>query len=274
MLFSQRYKFKPIKDVVQIESMDDDLRNSLWSALKTHYWDAARFGYPNYGNVELKYLCTQLWFNFFKKPIDTLPDEWTVVNSMLRGIFFKFEWYEVYDFIEFIVQTHDETIRNENFIDRCNRFLEREVSAYRFVGNQITRIVSSEEMGAVEDALRVKLPPVREHLNRALTMLADRKKPDYRNSIKESISAVEALVKTVTKSDRGTLGELLSVMERQGRLHPALKSAFSKLYGYTSDADGIRHALMDEDRVTFEEAKFMLVTCSAFTNYVKGTIKT
>jgi hypothetical protein len=53
-------------------------------------------------------------------------------------------------------------------------------------------------------------------------------------------------------------------------LHPALRDAFSKLYGYTSNADGIRHAMMDETTLSFSDAKFMLVTCSAFINYVLG----
>ena len=44
----------------------------------------------------------------------------------------------------------------------------------------------------------------------------------------------------------------------------------AQLYGYTSDADGIRHALLDESDLDFEDAKFMLVSCSAFTNYLKG----
>lgn len=51
-------------------------------------------------------------------------------------------------------------------------------------------------------------------------------------------------------------------------MHSDLKEAFKKLYGYTSDADGIRHALMDESNLDFEDAKFMLVSCSAFTNYL------
>jgi hypothetical protein len=56
-------------------------------------------------------------------------------------------------------------------------------------------------------------------------------------------------------------------------LVPSLKRAFDKLYGYTSDADGIRHALLEEDSVTFEQAKFMLVVCSAFTNCATGSLK-
>jgi hypothetical protein len=171
-----------------------------------------------------------------------------------------------------VAQNHPQDSRNEQFMGTCNAFLEREVSAYRCVDARIVRIVSEEEITAIEEALRVKVSPVREHLSRALQMLSDRRHPDYRNSIKESISAVEALVKTVTKSDKGTLGDLLKELERQRKLHPALKAAFSNLYGYTSDADGIRHALLDEDRVTFDQAKFMLVACSAFTNYVSAML--
>jgi hypothetical protein len=136
----------------------------------------------------------------------------------------------------------------------------------------IAPITSEEEISAINDALAVKFSPVRPHLNSALEKLTDRKNPDYRNSIKESISAVEALVQTITQSDGSTLGKLLKIMEDKSGLHPSLKGAFDKLYGYTSDADGIRHALLEEDKVTFEQGKFMLVVCSAFTNCVIGTL--
>lgn len=52
-----------------------------------------------------------------------------------------------------------------------------------------------------------------------------------------------------------------------------MKSAFEKLYGYTSDANGIRHAgNIGGNSSTFEEAKFMLVSCSAFINYLIGVL--
>lgn len=54
-------------------------------------------------------------------------------------------------------------------------------------------------------------------------------------------------------------------------IHKALKSAFNILYGYTSDANGIRHAGdIGGPSSTFDEAKFMLVSCSAFINYLIG----
>ena len=38
--------------------------------------------------------------------------------------------------------------------------------------------------------------------------------------------------------------------------------------GYTSDTDGIRHGLTEEINCDFEDAKFMLVTCNTFINYL------
>jgi hypothetical protein len=112
--------------------------------------------------------------------------------------------------------------------------------------------------------------PVATHLKRALELLSDRKSPDYRNSTKESISAVEAICGLITGNPKAELGQALKEIERGNKvkLHGALSGAFSKLYGYTSDAGGIRHALLDEPNLYFEDAKFMLVSCSAFINYL------
>lgn len=53
-------------------------------------------------------------------------------------------------------------------------------------------------------------------------------------------------------------------------MHEALKEAFKKLYGYTSDAEGIRHALLNDPTLDFEDAKFMLVACSGFVNLLRA----
>ena len=132
----------------------------------------------------------------------------------------------------------------------------------------IAQITSEEDISEIEEALQVSLKPVKTHLKTALDLFANRKSPDYRNSIKESISAVESICKLIAGKDKATLGNTLKVIDMKVELHPALKKAFESLYGYTSDADGIRHALMDKSNLDFEDAKFMLVSCSAFINYL------
>ena len=93
--------------------------------------------------------------------------------------------------------------------------------------------------------------------------------PDYENSIKESISAVEAICCIITDDDKATLGKALGKLEQAGiTIHGSLKSAMEKLYGYTSDENGIRHAGIDFKGASSEDAKYMLVTCSAFVNYL------
>jgi hypothetical protein len=76
----------------------------------------------------------------------------------------------------------------------------------------------------------------------------------------------------IAKSSSATLGRALNELARNNTvvMHPALKDAFVKLHGYTSNADGIRYALLEESNLGFEDAKFMLVSCSAFVNYLKA----
>lgn len=190
-------------------------------------------------------------------------------------IFFKCKWNEVYDFIEFIANEYPDNGQREPFINWCNGVLQEEVSAYRFVGGKITQLTSETEILEIEAALQLPLAPVNEHLNRALELFADRKAPDYRNSIKESISAVESLCRVIAKNEKATLGDALQEIEKLKtiNLHSALKAAFEKLYGYTSDEGGIRHALIDQPNSDAEEAKFMLVSCSAFINYLRTKAK-
>ena len=95
-------------------------------------------------------------------------------------------------------------------------------------------------------------PPVRSHLNRAIELLSDRTSPDYRNAIKQSISAIEALCRIVAGDEKGTC----TLLNRIDGIHAAFKQAQSKMYGFASDAEGIRHA----------DAKFFLVQAGSFVN--------
>ncbi|MES9887271.1 MAG: hypothetical protein ABW140_10695 [Candidatus Sedimenticola sp. 6PFRAG1] len=282
MSFSERYGYKPVRDMIQIESMDEPLKNGLWSLLKVHAWDHARYVSEGFsgayylnvrGNEDLRSFCNRLWFNYFKEPLDDLGNDWSRVLGRLREHFYSCEWFEVYDFIEFVVNNYDRREFKNNFTQACNNLLEKEMSAYRFVNNVITRITEKEEIEEVERALEGSSGPVSTHLGRSLELLSDRNAPDYRNSIKESISAVESMVANVVGAEKGTLGQLVKKLNDEINLHPALQKAFSSLYGYTSDEGGIRHALMELRNNDFNDAKFMLVVCSAFINFVEGKSK-
>jgi len=273
MSFSQRKGLIPLEKIIQIESMDIDLRNGLWNALEICYW--SNFRHPrNYDKTidsNLSNLFVNYWTDFFKIPLDTLPHSFSDSKSKVRKYFFDSEWNNIYDLIEFTVGNGPNGFV-DNFKKQCNIVLEKENSAYRFIESMLVEISSEEEIESIEEALQsvTKYSGIKAHLNSAISMLADRKKPNYRNSIKESISAVEAISQLITGDKNATLGKAIKVLEKEGLLHNALKSSFSSLYGYTSNSDGIRHAMLEESTLTFIDAKYMLVACTAFINYVIG----
>lgn len=281
MRFSERYGYKPVREIIQKESMDDNLRNGIWSLFTIYLWNQVDYSsYQSHGNINtsnLKTLITAYWLNFFKQPIDTIPIQFETVLYKVRSSFFNCEWHEIYSFIEETLENYPREFKKnkELFTKELNNFLEKENSAYRIINNEITPITSEQEIQSIEDALKNtnQYSGVQQHLNQALKLMSDRQNPDYRNSIKESISAVESICKIVTNEDKATLGKALKIIEDKHGLHAALKGSLSQLYGYTSDADGIRHAMLEESNLSYIDAKFMLVACTNFINYLMEKTK-
>lgn len=269
MRFSQRAGLLAVNDVIQSDGINDALRNSLWNVLDLHFWSREGFKFSRYGGDlgDIDGFSRRLWFHFFKRPVDSRPRYGNEILNEIRKYFFGCKWHEVYDFIEYVCQANG-TAQLRRHI---NDILERELSGYRLIDDHIVPVTDEAEKKAIEEALEPgPYAGVEAHLRQALQHLANRDNPDFRNSIKESISAVESLACELTKNPKATLGEALQTLEREGQLHGALKKGFSSLYGYTSDADGIRHAMLDEAALDIADAKYFLVSCSAFVNYLKA----
>jgi hypothetical protein len=268
--FSQRKRFTAVPELIQVDSMNEPLRNSVWNVLELFLWSTDGYLYRRYGEPEMDNFSKILWFNHFKKPIDSRPDNNKRILEFIRDYFFSCPWYKVYDFLEFTVSYYSQ---KPILTEMLNSTLERELSGYRIISGQVIDITDKQEVNMLEEALRdTQFKGVTKHLQRALELLSDRGNPDYRNSIKESISAVESIAKIIANKPDATLGEALRVLERNKKIHPALKDSFSKLYGYTSDQDGIRHAMLNEPNLTAADAKFFLLSCTSFVNYLKAQL--
>lgn len=272
MRFSQRMGQTPIKKLAQIENIDDDLKNSLWNLITMFYLDDVTF--TDYSlstkSSDRKRFIYGIWQGLFKEPIDQIPYKFSDTVKELKKRFYSIEWFEVFDIVEACSIYGPKTTKIP-YIEACNDVLKTENSAYHFVNEQLCEITSQEEIDTVEEAISISgiYGGVQEHLKTALNHMNNRTNPDFRNSIKESISAVESLAKILSGKDKSTLGEALNALESKGvDLHGALKASFQSLYGYTSDSSGIRHALLEESTLTKTDAKFMLVSCSAFVNYL------
>lgn len=280
MKFSQRIgKTASIKDL-QIESIDSDLLNGLWNLTKIHIINKISTFSVYGGEGDFPIFASITWHKFYKLPIDTIPRYSPDTIAYIRQRFFSDPWYEVYDFIEFLSALAIDGIERKNYMDAVNSLLEREFSAYRFVNNQISPITNQIEIDEVEKALDqiqqfTSLKGANIHLTNALNKLSDKVQPDFRNSIKEAISAVETTCRVLT--GESTLGKALNSLESKGlKIDEQFKSAIEKLYASTNNKQsGIRHAIIDEHKKTdFDDAKFMFVICSSFINFLIGKCKT
>ena len=279
MKFSQRIGKTSVRQFIQVESIDQELTNRLWNNLLVDFFENIN-NYPFSGkDSQRTFILKMIWGEFFGKPVDEFPknrlgqdfDDGAV--QIIKNWFYKGQWYDKFDLIEFISKV-DANFTYMKWAKTVNNTLERESSGYRLIENKIVQITGEEEVSEIDEAISTaKFKEVQIHLKTALDYLSNRDKQDYRNSIKESISAVESICTLISGNEKATLGEALHLIESKYKLHSALKKAFSALYGYTSDSGGIRHSLLNDDIIVkMEDAKFMLVICSAFINYLKMKI--
>jgi hypothetical protein len=272
MRFSERMGLRQVRTAIQVDSMDDALRAGLWNVFEPNFIAPLNNRWPETVD-RTEAILRYLWDDFFKRPSDEAPQARSAAIKFFKPFFLEEDYILVYDLIDFTVQSLG-TLMGSALEDGYNRILEREVSGYRFIAGILSPISNDFELQAIEDGVGLTGPfsGAAAHLQSALRMLSDREDPDYRNAIKESISAVESAARVVTGHKKPMLSQLLSILEKSGHIHPAQKDAFTKLYGYTSDEGGIRHAMLEEPDISFADAKYMLVVCAAFVAYLQAAV--
>lgn len=249
------------------EGMPPELRTALWNLLHVHIFEAIR------GEYDQRWLhIVRSFYLFNHLPLNDMSANWALERNTFYQWWLSRDrlWWELYNTIDhlapLIAGAHDPRVYHS-----LNEALEAEGSTFRFIDDELTEITDKNEMATVSEALST--PPrfsgAREHIIAALRFLGQRPEPDYRNSISESISAVESTLKVLTGLKHADLSEALAIFAKTHPVHGALVKGLNSLYGYTSNEHGIRHALIDADaNVGFAEAKFMVVACAAFVNFL------
>ena len=257
VLFSQRNAYVP-ENIMQIESISTNTRVLLWNLL---------YAFKDRDFDKFESFLTILWAEYLKKPLDEIPKNpytYYINESFLKEIITHGEWYFVFDVIELALK------KFYPLANHVNNIFQKENCAYRVINNQIVEISNQEETNEISEAMDYNRE-IKIHFERALQYYSDRDNPDYRNSIKESISAVENICRNLTKES--TLDRAIKKFEAKGvYINSQLKEGLEKIYFYTNSKEGIRHALMEESKITKADAKFMLVICSAFVNYLKENV--
>ena len=279
-LFSERYGYTKPSDVLIRETITEEIVNGICSCYDYLYeWlniiDSYNSLGETYAEMEL-----YLWTHFLDRRRNDFyshGDHAVVATNIIKDA--KLPWFKRLDAVEITLKWLLSCVESDrrigtiaqNFSKLINHEFERHNYAYRIVGREIAELTDEQEIKAIEQCLASSTNNVRMHLSNALELLAERPIGKYGNSIKESISAVEVVCRNLT--GESTLGRALDCLIKKGIVIPQLlKSAFNRLYDYTNDKDtGIRHALMDESgeyKPTYAEALFMLISCSAFINYL------
>jgi hypothetical protein len=272
MRFSERINKREIKVEIQLDYIDQELKNGLWNILSAYLLTPLEERTRWLKESNFKEIFEEIWFSHFKETIDSMPNSTERIVEEIRERFFSWNYLEIYDFIDFIATSNDDYFDKDGYIEGMNFVLKRDLSGYRFINYILSPITNEGEINAIEEAIlktsEISLNGVNIHLSEALVKLSDKRNPDYRNSIKESISALESLCQKITGEPKAELGKALKLLNSKLPIHGSLGQGFTKLYGYTSDGDGIRHAMMEETNLDQEDALYMLVTISSFINYL------
>ncbi len=268
--FSQRYGYSPLPPQLALNELPSQLRHSLAYAFDKSFLSDVRRSVRGERLLEDDWLTIML--DFRVKRLSESPYERTASadahRAKLKSIFLEGELPHVFDLIEFVL---GHRLKPPGLADEVRETLVASRAAYRLVdGKVITPVGSSDEADGIERAFVVAEESgavgSRAHLLKAGVALRG---GDWAGCVRESIHAVEA-VAVMLAPGKDTLGAALAVLEKGGSLHGGLKSAFSTLYGYTSEEEGVRHSLVfqDEARVDETDALFMFGACASFVTYL------
>lgn len=283
-LFSQRHNMVQTP-IIQQGSISIDVINAIgtcYDLLCDRLESIRSNSYVAYGHFFIqKDIERELWIHFANRRLSGFEDRGgysLTFNEMLTHG--QLPWNRKLDLLEYVCKWIDLNIQDYSYLGQVLKDFEQNINAefdrldygYRIVNHCVMDITSVVEMDVINEAIANSKDNVSKHLQSAVKLYSARPIPDVRNSIKESITAVEAVCRELTGED--TLGKALKRLEDNGVvIHKMLKEEFTKFYVYTNDPNsGIRHALMDDDGVyvpTKDEAYYMLVSCSAFVNYLR-----
>ena len=268
--FSQRTGINPVPPQLELGVVSKELRRLIDYYATLEIKRGSHTGYNgSYFEGPWERVARDLHVLFFKKQIGDYSKNAYDFNKLLTKFIATSNLGQLFDFIEFLCQHDGCSVDLKT--DLAGAFV-RARSAYRIINRKmIVAIGSGEEaasyLGALNDSEMEGGTGARAHLLRAGSAIKDGR---WEDAVRECIHAVESVAVYVAP-DASTLSKALVPIQKQGLMNGRLKSALEKLYAYTSDTDGVRHALVFEESeadVDEIDALFMLGACSSFVSYL------
>lgn len=246
--FSERNNIEKLSEEIQLKKLDDRTRIGILNMWSKFYEDVKWRSMLN--NTNRKDILRLIITNVYNQPASTwsLLKETIVLNEVEKTIRYD-KYNKVFDLLEYTISmfhslkmgsTYRYGYQNNNYFSQLNKLFEQEFVGYRFIDNKISKISDPIEVKSINDTFSVSYDTVKGHILKANVFLSDRDNPDYQNSIKESLSALEALAQIITgiNGAGATLGKMLKKLEDDGIISGAMKSGFSALYGFASEGKG------------------------------------
>jgi hypothetical protein len=265
LTFAQAEGLEPLPAQLALTEVSQELRAVLWNFIHEDINQSSTRG-------AFEPYLTDPWSRILKRAhvyhehrlIDEFSGNLGDALDHVKQIFEKGS----YGWLQFVIRVHN----NRNFTGRISQILRYARAPYRIVDESvICPIVSDAEAATVSkaftDLANTQLTGARKHLRKAAAELTQ---GHFADSVRESIHAVESVARYLEPT--GELSGALARLENSAKIHGAMKKGFSALYGYTSDSQGIRHALLDKDapEVDEQDALFMIGACAAFVSYLVG----
>lgn len=269
LTFSQRNGLEAIPPQLKLGELPVRLRNLLHYPVQLDFDECVHGSYSGtWLGDPWKTILRDFWVRHLGRNVAEFSAGASVNRERLGDLFSQGPLGSIFDFLEFVLQ-HRSTSR-ELKTEIARAFIDGR-AAYRVVQEKyIVAVGTSEQADAIEKAVDAAVTMGADgaaaHLINAGSEL---RRGNWAASVRESIHAVESLAVALAPG-KDTLGDALAVLEKHGHLHGSLKSAFGKLYGYASDEEGVRHALVfsDEAKVDEADALFMLGACASFASYL------
>lgn len=255
-----------------VSKLEDALNKADERADRANSW-------TSYSDYSYHKICVEVWTRFYNRRSNTYcyrtGDDDAIQSHLLQK---TIPWYTKLGMLEFILEYMGTTFKDkervqikEAFILDLNTEFERVHYGYRIINDTITDIISNEEKESLQEVLSNAEESIQSHMKQALALYAQKPEADYKNSIKESISAVEALFRI--KTGENTFGSSYAKIKKSITIHPRIQEAIQKVYDYTNQPDtGIRHSKVEGDETMVPDAsecQFMIIICSAIINYIQ-----
>ncbi len=270
LTFSQAYGYEELPQPLKLGEISDRARTKLWNILfefvqsQEFYEDYEESVGGVWGNI-LYFLHLEHYGYALDELDDSMDDFMRYKSRFMHG-----QFNELFDLLLAIMR-HSEC--PQGFIRAvADVFKEFRLAYVVDVGPPPTiyPAATKEEGEAILEATAelgsAGLSGAVNHLRKAADCI---NQDDPPGAVRESIHAVESTARSLDPK-ANTLKPALRSLEAAGGLHPALKRAFSNLYGFASDEQGIRHALIDSPQANVgqDEAVFMLGACASFSSYL------